>query len=90
MPSGASNSPCSFVQVSQRVLFSSHVSESGSDVGEDESPPDTSIRPKLKPEVLLVFEESPRNTESGGVNILPSVIYGVIVSMLKRESVVYM
>ena len=78
-----------FVKV-HTIFFRVHDIESRSSVGVDEVPLDELNRSKLKPEKESLLERLLRSLGvAGGMISLPFAIYSVILSMLKRESVVY-
>lgn len=73
------------------TLFKGHDIGSKSSKGVEEISLDELDRSKLKPEnVPLLGRVATYLGMIGGSIILPLAIYGVIVSVLKRESVVYM
>ena len=71
--------------------FKRHDIGSKSSIGVDDISLDELDRCKLKPEKVPLLEEVPTylGIIGGSIN-LPVAIYGVIVTVLKRESVVYM
>ena len=72
------------------TLLKGHDIGSKSSIGVDEISLDELDESKLKPENVPLLGRVARNLGViGGSIILPLAIYGVIVSVLKRESVVY-